>query len=171
MDKKLKHSELKIVFRVLFAILTLALMAYIFSLSAETAEVSSKTSAGLIETVVETFVPTYNDMTEVGKMEYISSLQDIVRTLAHFCIFGALGVCSAGFVATFEGNFCLKLLVTQIFCSLYAVSDEFHQRFSEGRSFQYFDIGIDSLGAFCGITVTLLISLICYKKINQNLKN
>ncbi len=170
MYKNLKHSGLKILFRVLFAVLTLVLMACIFLLSAETAEVSSKTSAGLIETVVETFVPSYNDMTEVGKKEYISSLQDIVRTLAHFGIFGALGVSSAGFAATFQGNFYLKLLITQIFCSLYAVSDEFHQRFSEGRSFQYIDIGVDSLGAFCGITVTLLIYFIIYKKINRNLK-
>ncbi len=164
MDKNLKHSGLKIVFRVLFAILTLALMACIFYLSAESAEVSSQTSAGLIETVVETFVPSYNEMNEVVKKEYISSLQDVVRTLAHFCIFGALGVCSGGFAATFKGKFYIKLIFTHLFCVLYSFSDEYHQTFSNGRSFQLIDIGVDSLGAFLGIVVVLLITLIFTKR-------
>ncbi len=163
-DKNFRHSGLKIVFRVLFAILTLALMTCIFCLSAESAEVSSQTSAGIIETVVETFVPSYKEMTEVVKKEYISSLQDVVRTLAHFCIFGALGVCSGGFAATFKGKFYLKLIFTHLFCVLYSLSDEYHQTFSMGRSFQLIDIGVDSLGAFLGIVVVLLIALIFTKR-------
>ena len=163
-NKTIKHSGLKITFRVLFAVLTLAIMVYIFSLSSETAEVSSQTSAGLIETVVETFVPSYNEMTETAKKEYVSSLQGIVRTLAHFTVFGALGVCSAGLAATFKGRFYSKLIFTQIFCSLYSLSDEYHQTFSKGRSFQLEDIAVDSLGAFCGIVFVLLIVLIFTKR-------
>ena len=163
-DKNLKHSGLNLTFRVLFAILTLDLMTYIFHLSEESAEVSSKTSAGLIEKVAETFVPSYKELSEVAKKEYVSSLQGIVRKLAHFSIFAALGVCSAGFTATFKGKFFIKLILTQIFCSLYALSDEYHQTFSKGRSFQFSDILMDSLGAFCGIVFVLLIALICIKK-------
>jgi VanZ family protein len=149
---------------VLFAILTLALMAYIFSLSAESAEVSSQTSAGLIEKVAETFVPSYKTLPETEKKEYISSLQGVVRTLAHFSIFASLGVFSAGFSATFNGKFYIKLILTQIFCSAYALSDEYHQTFSKGRSFQLSDIFMDSLGAFCGIVFVLIIALIFTKR-------
>jgi VanZ family protein len=149
---------------VLFAILTLALMAYIFSLSAESAEVSSQTSAGLIEKVAETFVPSYQTLPETEKKEYIASLQGVVRTLAHFSIFASLGVFSAGLSATFNGKFYIKLILTQIFCSAYALSDEYHQTFSKGRSFQLSDIFMDSLGAFCGIVFVLIIALIFTKR-------
>jgi VanZ family protein len=139
-------------------------MAYIFSLSAESAEVSSQTSAGLIEKVAETFVPSYKTLPETEKKEYISSLQGVVRTLAHFSIFASLGVFSAGFSATFNGKFYIKLILTQIFCSAYALSDEYHQTFSKGRSFQLSDIFMDSLGAFCGIVFVLIIALIFTKR-------
>lgn len=36
-------------------------------------------------------------------------------------------------------------------CSLYGLSDEFHQRFVPGRSFQWFDLAFDIFGAFLGI--------------------
>lgn len=139
-------------------------MTCIFYLSCESAETSSQTSAGLIETVVETFVPSYKEMPEEVKTDYISSLQETIRTLAHFTIFGALGVTGAGFVATFKGKFYFKLIFTQAFCSLYALSDEYHQTFSEGRSFQLIDICIDSLGAFCGIIAVFLIALVFAEK-------
>ncbi len=164
------HSTAKIVFRVIFAILAVAVMVYIFLLSNENAEQSSKTSSGLIEKIADTFVPSYKTMTVVEKNEFVSSLQDIVRKLAHISIFGALGVCVAGFSATFRGSFWLKLLFCQLFSSAYAFSDEYHQKFSGGRSFQYTDIAYDSVGAFAGIVAVLLISLIFWRKSKPKMK-
>ena len=154
-------------FRVIFALLTVTVMTCIFILSAENAAQSSQTSSGLIEKVVETFVPQYNEMSVADKKSFISSLEDIVRNAAHFSIFGALGICVSGFAATFNAKVWLKLIFCQLFCSLYAVSDEYHQTFSEGRSCQLIDVFIDSSGSFVGIVVVLLIVFIYFKIRNK----
>lgn len=163
---KLNHPGLKILFRVLFALMTLAVMTYIFMLSAETAEQSSQTSAGLIEKAVDTFVSSYKEMPVEEKEQLVSSLQDIVRKAAHFTIFAALGFFTSCFAATYKGKLLKKLLICQAFCSLYATSDEYHQTFSEGRSFQLSDIVMDSFGSLCGILFVFLI-IFLYVKISE----
>jgi len=40
---------------------------------------------------------------------------------------------------------------------IYAASDEFHQRFVAGRTPSLYDIGIDAVGGFIGITAFCLI--------------
>lgn len=160
---KSNHPGLIILFRVIFAILTLAVMVYIFILSAENAQQSSQTSAGLIEKVVDTFVPSYKEMPKLEQEKLVFSLQDVVRKAAHFAIYAALGFFAACFTATFNGSFFVKLLCCQLFSTAYAVSDEYHQKFSAGRSFQLSDIGYDSAGAFLGIVVVLLFALIVAK--------
>lgn len=42
------------------------------------------------------------------------------------------------------------LIRAEIFCALYACSDEFHQYFVPGRSCKLFDVCVDSTGAFFG---------------------
>ena len=44
-------------------------------------------------------------------------------------------------------NFIIR---AEIFCALYACSDEFHQYFVPGRSCKFFDVCVDSSGAFFG---------------------
>lgn len=45
------------------------------------------------------------------------------------------------------------LLRAEVFCALYACSDELHQYFVPGRSCRFFDVCVDSAGAFCGALV------------------
>lgn len=42
------------------------------------------------------------------------------------------------------------LVRAELFCALYACSDELHQYFVPGRSCRFFDVCVDSAGAFCG---------------------
>lgn len=42
------------------------------------------------------------------------------------------------------------LVRAELFCALYACSDELHQYFVPGRSCRFFDVYVDSTGAFCG---------------------
>ena len=42
------------------------------------------------------------------------------------------------------------LIRAEVFCALYACSDEFHQYFVPGRSCKFFDVCVDSTGAFFG---------------------
>lgn len=41
-------------------------------------------------------------------------------------------------------------LRAEVFCALYACSDELHQYFVPGRSCRFFDVCVDSTGAFFG---------------------
>ena len=49
---------------------------------------------------------------------------------------------------------------------LYAISDEFHQSFSPGRSPKVTDVYIDTLGVIVGALLVILIRMI-YKKIKK----
>lgn len=117
--------------------LVVACMAVIFSLSAQTAGESSEVSGWLI------FIMKLN----------IS--QDFIRTVAHFLEYTGLAVLI--FNALYQTFGYQRPFVALIVSSLYAVSDEIHQLFVEGRAFQISDIVIDSLGAAGGITVLILL--------------
>ena len=117
--------------------LVIICMAVIFSLSAQTAGESSEVSGWLI------FIMKLN----------IS--QDFIRTVAHFLEYTGLAVLI--FNALYQTFGYQRPFIALIVSSLYAVSDEIHQLFVEGRAFQISDIVIDSLGAAGGITVLILL--------------
>ncbi|PHS31770.1 MAG: hypothetical protein COA82_09845 [Alkaliphilus sp.] len=56
------------------------------------------------------------------------------------------------------------VLVTFVFCVLYAISDETHQIFVPGRSAQISDVLIDSVGAIVGILMYLVLARIKLKR-------
>ena len=61
------------------------------------------------------------------------------------------------------------LIISQIFCTTYSISDEIHQKFIPGRSAELRDVIIDSLGALTGILVCIVF-LRLIEKIVINLK-
>jgi VanZ family protein len=50
-----------------------------------------------------------------------------------------------------------QFIVAMCLATLYAVSDEFHQRFTPGRTASPWDVCIDAVGGFIGLTVWFLI--------------
>ena len=62
-------------------------------------------------------------------------------------------------------NFKKTALVSLIFSILYAVSDEFHQTFVDGRDGNIIDVLIDGSGAFFGILLSGILYYILIKKI------
>lgn len=117
--------------------LVIICMAVIFSLSAQTAGESSEVSGQLIF------------------MMNLNISQDFIRTVAHFLEYTGLAVLI--FNALYQTFGYQRPFVALIVSSLYAVSDEIHQLFVEGRAFQISDIVIDSLGAAGGIIVLILL--------------
>jgi VanZ family protein len=117
--------------------LVIICMAVIFSLSAQTAGESSEVSGQLIF------------------MMKLNISQDFIRTVAHFLEYTGLAVLI--FNALYQTFGYQRPFVALIVSSLYAVSDEIHQLFVEGRAFQISDIVFDSLGASGGITVLILL--------------
>lgn len=115
----------------------IACMAVIFSFSAQTAGESSEVSGWLL------FIMKLN----------VS--QDFIRTCAHFLEYAGLSVLIFNALYQTFGDF--KPVISFIISAAYAVSDEIHQLFVEGRSFQLSDIAIDSLGAASGIIVLIIL--------------
>ena len=50
-----------------------------------------------------------------------------------------------------------KMIITILFCFIYAATDEIHQLFIPGRTFEYFDILMDMVGTLIGTLITKLI--------------
>lgn len=159
-----RHPKINILLRVLFALTTVSIMALIFELSGQSASQSSAVSGSVIEKIVTLF-PFLQKGEEMSIV--VESLQHIVRSLAHLAIFFALGSSISAFISTYEISGFLRFLISQIFCSLFAVSDEYHQKYVPGRSCQLIDILTDSLGSALGIAASLLVVFIANKLMNR----
>ena len=141
-------------FRVLSVICLIGWMGLIFYFSHQTAEESSAVSGSLISFLAQRFYPGFNLLSLLERQEVIASLQEIVRSVAHYCIFGGLGFFA---YLTFVSYTNLKYKV-RIFWMLetgllYAIIDEFHQSFVDGRSMQIVDILVD----FGGVVTAVLV--------------
>ena len=158
MPKRIDLSRI----RTVFLILTLALMITIFCLSAQDADRSSQTSSHLTKLFVKIFFSDYDSCSPEKQAELWSKASFIVRKLAHFSIYTALGFC-ASFTAGKRKLFSLKSLCVVIFGFLYAFSDELHQSFTKGRSCEFRDMMIDTGGALTGMLISLaLMSIVSY---------
>ena len=122
---------------------TLAIMAVIFVLSSQPAELSTKVSRAVTETVqagrIKAITPLWFSTT---------NLNANVRKWAHIYIYCALGVSMAVTVQLWLHRVTLrqKALLASALCMLYAAGDEFHQYFVPGRAAQLSDVAIDAIG-------------------------
>ncbi len=146
----MKLDKLKIL-RFVFFVLAAAIMVLIFCMSAQDGNKSTNTSKGVIVAVATVLNPNFDNMTSVEQSEYISGFQFIVRKLAHFSIYTALGITICSGMLTFSDMwFVGRGGVAFGISVIYAASDEFHQYFVPGRSCELRDVSIDSGGALLG---------------------
>ncbi len=85
----------------------------------------------------------------------------IVRKLAHCLEFAGLSFLFN--IALFEQTNKIKPFLAILFSSLYAITDEFHQLFVEGRSCKVQDWAIDTFGAIIGAIIFIAIYFIIQK--------
>ena len=149
--------------RALLLLLLIADMIFIFSNSAQTASASSSTSHGVTEMVAPVIVPNYKDMDEQTQKATVSSLEVILREAAHLLQFTPLGFALYLLLTTFalpEKIRRLRIPLTLGFGLIYAISDEIHQLFVPGRSFQLFDIFMDMCGVAVGCAGGMILLMI-----------
>lgn len=113
-------------------------MGVIFIMSSFNAD-DSGSQSGLIVNVLSRFVSIKN----------ISMASFIIRKLAHFTEYFILGVLALNCLKDYIAK--KDILISIIFCFLYASSDEFHQTFVPGRAGLFTDVLIDSCGAIAGV--------------------
>jgi VanZ family protein len=74
---------------------------------------------------------------------------EFTRRLFHLLLYLVLGYLVYRALIASTGRY--AFWVALVACSLYGLSDEFHQRFVPGRSCQVMDLVFDIIGAFLGI--------------------
>ena len=122
--------------------MVLSVMFLIFSFSNQPSVESSDVSGSITHVVF--------DILNLDKLLAFDDFHSFVRKLAHFVIYGVLGI--VVFNALFVSKEKKKgiLIMTVIIVFLYACSDEFHQLFIPGRSGEIRDIIIDTVGGSLG---------------------
>lgn len=132
-------------------VLVSAVMIFIFSMSSANGKESSEMSNSLLAKIIE--------------FTGIEISSHFIRKAAHFCEFALLSFLMSNAVfATFNNK---KAGVFAFPCAcLYAVTDELHQLFSDGRACRVTDILIDSSGAFLGALIFTFIILFYIKHRN-----
>ena len=91
-------------------------------------------------------------------------LEPYIRKIAHFSEYAIGGGLYLSLFATFKIKEEKQILFASIIGFLYAISDEFHQLFIEGRSGQIKDVFIDALGVITGALIIFTIIKI-FKKV------
>jgi VanZ family protein len=134
----------------------LAVMAAIFWFSSKSGEASGLQSQSFTERVMAAFLPYFNRLGETERAELVGRYSPLLRVAAHFGLFSLLGLFCGAFSLTLKGKKAALSLYAFSFCLLYALSDEVHQIFVEGRAFELSDLGVDALGALAGICAALL---------------
>ena len=146
-----------------FVIISVLWCGFIFFLSSENSKESSERSGRIITTVCEIVVPDYENYTEAEKAKIVKDMSFSVRKAAHFTAYAILGALLFQ-VFFFVKDKRLRSLFSIGGAFLYAVSDEFHQSFSPGRSCEFRDMMIDTGGATLAVLISLLIFYIKDKK-------
>lgn len=126
-------------------ILVLIWMLLIFIMSSYNATESSEQS-GVIVKFIANFL-------NINNLELLSL---IIRKLAHYTEYLILGLLVINLLKDYHHKY---LVISIIICILYATSDEIHQLFVPGRSCQFIDILIDTLGSITGIYLFKLLFL------------
>lgn len=154
--------------RTILIILTVAVMAVIFILSADNADESNAKSEVFSDSLVYKILDSF-ELTDDQIVEVIHICVVIVRKTAHFAEYAVLGFLLASVFTSFYLKPKLTVPTSFLIGTLYAVSDEIHQYFVPGRSCQFSDMLLDSSGVICGI-VFLMIIISLYKFIQKKKK-
>lgn len=160
--KKEKSISINI-FRMILIILLLCTFFIIFGFSSQNGEKSGGISRKVTETILKVS-SNYNKLEEGEKEVVLHRTESIIRKIAHFSIYAVVGFLLMGLLSTYKIKDKWRIIITIIIGILYAMSDEFHQSFSPGRTPKITDVYIDTLGIILGALLVVLIRII-YKKI------
>lgn len=170
-----------------FFILTILWMIVIFIFSSQPSDTSANTSGFFTNIVIDIFVPDYDSFDSIKQQEIYDTASFIIRKCAHFTIYVILSCLSFltiltkrwirhtdGYISVnnkqaysdiFEACRLRSILGAILFSVIYAITDEIHQGFVDGRVPAVLDVAIDSFGALTGaLFIAFFISKIYNKK-------
>lgn len=163
----------KKVYYLQYAIL-ISILGSIFILSSQTGQDSRSLSDHFIE-VYKRCVVKLTFLEPSFQALLLNKSWHYVRKIAHVIVYMLLGGVIASILARTRIKVMLRIVLGLVLCTIYALTDEWHQYYVVGRGAQLRDIVIDSCGALIGIIVVtviigvirLIIKLLKIKKTNN----
>lgn len=145
----------------------------IFTLSHAPSDASTEQSKTIVNQIIGNTNQTNNtEVVEIENNAPIELIEDspdieflnyVVRKIAHMSEYFILALLVLNLIYQFKGKIYYKYYIMAIcFCAVYATTDEFHQTFVPGRTGQFSDVLIDTLGASIACLFVMLIRK--YKK-------
>ncbi|MBP5772703.1 MAG: VanZ family protein [Eubacterium sp.] len=149
------------ILRIVLIALIVGWMIMIFDFSADDGVESQTLSDKITIKVVHIMKPNYDSMPRNEQKALFNKVSFIVRKIGHFGEYGLLGLLVTGFLLTFEGIRNLKkryiVLFGTLWCFVYALTDETHQLFVQGRSAKIGDVFVDVIGGLLAAVIIVAI--------------
>ena len=146
--------------KILYGIAIVAWLLVIFYFSAQNSSESTVQSKGFtfnIVKMVNSFANKINIIKEMPTDDKINDIVDMVnppmRKFAHGTVYFILAILVLLLLGTNVDNFWRNVLIAILCCFLYALADEYHQTFVPGRSGEFVDALIDTMGATLGCAI------------------
>jgi len=145
-------------------ILVIFISVQIFSFSnadsTSSAAISTKITGVIFRAVQGVF-----DVPQEQEAELFDFCHKAVRKTAHFTEYACLVVSVYLLLSCYSLKKIFSPLISLLYCLVYAITDEVHQLFVDGRSGQVADVCIDFLGAVAGVLIVLCVKyLILHRK-------
>lgn len=137
--------------------LSICWMIFIFYMSNQPSTVSSSQSGGFINMLCN--IPTIGIVVE--NLMKIGLAEFLIRKSAHMFLYFVLAILL--YMAVKGIRNIRDYLLAFILTVLYAGTDEFHQLFIPGRSGEFRDVLVDSIGGLIGLLLVFLISKVISK--------
>lgn len=143
--------------KLIFSLLSVLCMAVIFIYSSRNADLSTEDSNAIGLAIGDITIEDFDQWTSEARLEYAASIDHPVRKTAHFLEYMTLGILLVGASYDSKRKNRFNILVPYVIGSLYAVTDELHQKLISGRSGQLTDVLLDSSGVIAGVVLTIII--------------
>lgn len=138
--------------RIVYIILLILWMSLIFMFSSESSQNSQNRSDKVTSEIVNIFTNTEGE----EKDKLVEDFGFIIRKIAHFSLYLVLGILIYLVLNSYQVKHIILLSI--LFCFLYACSDEIHQSIRGDRSGKIYDVIIDTIGSSVGISSVYLIN-------------
>ena len=121
------HKLIRLIFILLW-------MAFIFILSSQHAEESTKLSNSFMDAIFKVLIPGFSSLSKADQAYKLMMMSAVVRKTAHFMIYAILGFLLRSYFSLTEYHDAVKSVAPIAIAFIYATSDEIHQALVPGRS-------------------------------------
>ena len=157
------NPKVKVRLRIIAILTTLIWMIVIFRFSMDTGIKSHELSDFCVQVFNKAVYHfTGKDLTISITPEHYALIELFFRKVAHMSIYFILSINVMIILFTFNMSMILRMFFTALFSFGYALTDEFHQMFVDGRGASFTDCLIDTGGALLGVLAALVIYCIMY---------